>query len=415
MFAKVTLENFFSFGKATEVTLNSNVNILLGINGSGKSNFLRAIQLLAKSFNQDNGFSELLVNTWGGLEEVANFSQQKKDFFRLTFEFDCEQIKRILGNEGYDFRDSNPSYELSVHRAGNTAFFLEERVFFVNPDKQQLNETLELLNIKNGIGQILTRTGDTEQYIRYPDPDSKLQLKYKLDEPILKQFSDPYQHHPLVTLRRCIEELAVYDYFDTTQGSVIRQPRASGTEDHLLPNGQNLTYLLNFLKNNHALAFERIETLVTDVNPQFKDIGFDHLRDKMYLVLRERQLDRAVSVGHISDGTLRFLLLLAIFYNPKRGAIVGIDEPEIGLHPDMIATIAKAIKAAGNQGSQMFIATHSPLLLNSFEIGDVLVFEKNQENQTTVSFKAEEDFESLDDQPLLGQLWLRGKIGGKRW
>jgi len=91
-----------------------------------------------------------------------------------------------------------------------------------------------------------------------------------------------------------------------------------------------------------------------------------------------------------------------------------LDEPEIGLHPDMINTVAETIKSA-SVNSQMIIATHSPQLLNSFEIEDILIFEKDENNKTTVTRKVEDDFEDWNDDFLVGQLWLRGKIGGKRW
>jgi predicted ATPase len=122
-----------------------------------------------------------------------------------------------------------------------------------------------------------------------------------------------------------------------------------------------------------------------------------------------------VPVEHISDGTLRFLLLLSIFYNPNRGKLICIDEPEIGLHPDMIRTIAEGIKYAAQNGTQMIIATHSPLLLNAFDLEDILIFEKDNNNFTIISRKSEEDCKDMEGELLVGQMWLNGQIGGVRW
>jgi predicted ATPase len=169
------------------------------------------------------------------------------------------------------------------------------------------------------------------------------------------------------------------------------------------------------MKNQHALAYEKLEEYIKTINPNFKDINFDFLGSKLFLVLREQYLSKSVSIEHISDGTLRHLLFLSIFLNPERGSMICIDEPENGLHPDMINTIAKLIKEAANGGTQLIIATHSPLLLNSFELDDVLIFEKESGNQTAVHVKSEEEFESWNEDFLVGQLWLRGLIGGKRW
>ena len=122
----------------------------------------------------------------------------------------------------------------------------------------------------------------------------------------------------------------------------------------------------------------------------------------------------AIGMQHISDGTLRYLLLMGILLNKHRGAIVGLDEPEGRLHPDMINSVAEMLRRASNS-SQLIIATHSPLLLNAFTLEDVLVFEKEENNASVVKRYYEEDFDMYEGDLLPGQLWLRGEIGGKRW
>ncbi|MEN8215483.1 MAG: AAA family ATPase [Pseudomonadota bacterium] len=226
----------------------------------------------------------------------------------------------------------------------------------------------------------------------------------------MRQISDPDRFYPLFTLKRALEELSVYYYFDTS--SSIRQPSSYGTETKLLPDGQNLMTILNNIKNNHSLNYDKIEDAIKKINPYFKDINFAILGSKLYLVLREKSLYRSVSIEHISDGTLRYLLLLSVLFNPERGCLVCIDEPETSLHPDMINTISQAMKQASNS-TQLIIATHSPLLLNSFDIDDILIFEKNNDNETKV--KSSDEFDEWTEDYLAGQAWLQGLIGGKRW
>jgi predicted ATPase len=81
----------------------------------------------------------------------------------------------------------------------------------------------------------------------------------------------------------------------------------------------------------------------------------------------------------------------------------------------MIKTIGEGIKYAAQNGAQMVIATHSPLLLNYFELEDLKIFEKNKTNYTVVITKTEEDFENWEGEFLVGQMWLRGQLGGVRW
>ena len=130
--------------------------------------------------------------------------------------------------------------------------------------------------------------------------------------------------------------------------------------------------------------------------------------------MEEGGLPLEVTIRHISTGTLKFLALLAILYNPNRGKVVCLEEPEQGLHPDMIKTVADGIKYAARNGTQMIVSTHSPFLLDFFQVDNVLVFEKDKNNETRVTRKTEEDYEGWLDKYTAGDLWMTGKMGGVR-
>jgi predicted ATPase len=408
MIKSIILENFFSFGQPKTIVLNPRVNVLVGINGSGKTNFLNAIRLLMEGVG-GGGFEKVFLTDWGGFPSVANFSGKQSESIRLTYEFDKNALNDFSNRKGFRFSE-NPIYTITIHQAGTTGYYLEELLCTQCSNKTK--QPFIYLQIKNGKGIISTREQDQIGIQRYPrDGD---EFAFKEQELVLRQISDPDRFYPIYTLRMAIESMAVYDYFDTTPRSVIRQPGTFGTNSRLLPNGENLVQILLGMKNNHSLEYEEIEILLKSINPTFKDIGFQVLGAKILLVLREKNLAKTVGVDHVSDGTIRFLLLLAIFINPQRGSLICIDEPETGLHPDMINTIADCIKKASLK-CQVFIATHSPLLLNSFEPSDLLIFEKDINNSTLVMRKSEEEIVSWNDDSLLGQLWLNGNLGGKRW
>ena len=198
------------------------------------------------------------------------------------------------------------------------------------------------------------------------------------------------------------------------ENSRLRYPDEYSTDVRLRKTGSNLTQILNDIKLNHRFDFERLENMLSRVNPHFKGIDISNRYGLSYLSLLEENMQRAIGSLHISDGTLRFLLLECIFYNTQRGNLVGIDEPERGLHPDMIRSVAEMVKMAARQ-TQIIAATHSPYLLNQFELEDILVFEKDDNNATTVHRKCEEDFPEWEGEYLPGQMWLCGMIGGKRW
>lgn len=409
MIKSIKLENFFSFGECEKIELNPDINILVGINGSGKSNFLKAIRLLYDGI-AGVGFEKIFLKDWGGFNTVGNFNDSQAETIRVTYEFDKESINNVIDNKGFRF-PSNPIYEITIHKSGATSYFLEEFIYGSNKSKTH-DSPFIFLKMKNGKGQISTRESNRVSIQYYPQTDGE--ISFKEQEPVLRQISDPNRFLPLYTLKTAIEAVSAYDYFDTTLKSVIRQPASYGTDERLLSSGENLVQILHRIRNHHSLDYDKIENLLKNINPNFKDINFDFLGSKLYLVLREKGLAKTVGVEHISDGTLRFLLLLTVLYNPDRGSLVCIDEPEIGLHPDMINTVAEAIKYASKK-TQVIVATHSPLLLNSFELSDILIFEKDSSNKTIVAQKNEEDFEDWNENYLVGQLWLNGKIGGKRW
>lgn len=399
MITEIIIEYFFSFGQSTSIVLNPDTNVLVGINGSGKSNFMKAIQLLYEGVVGKEGLENLINKKWGGFMSFANCVDREVKIVKISYEFDRKIISKIRKIRGYNFH-ANPIYEIKIHKLGEANYYFSESIYNKN------EKDIISLNVKNGRGFF------------WEEADKPVEIEqglYNKNELILAQISFG-RLSPLFTLKKAIAEIVVYQYFDTTMDSKIRQLSAYYSELKLLPNGENLSHLLNYLNGNHTDSYDKIIELLRNVNTQFRELVFSQpTGSKTLLALKEKNLARAITVEHISDGTLRFLLLLSILYNPNRGKLICLDEPEIGLHPDMIQMIGEGIKYAAQDGTQMIVATHSPLLLNCFELEDLRIFEKNENNITTISRKSEEDFAEWEGEFLLGQMWLRGQIGGVRW
>jgi predicted ATPase len=401
MIKEIKIDNFFSFGEHTSVVLNDDFNILVGINASGKSNFIKAIHLLYQAIVGD-GFEKLLNSNWGGFSSIANFGGNAEEV-KISYEFDCIKLNEI-NNLGFRFQ-SNPIYEITIKKVGTTMYKLNECLYNVNP---KMNQPFVYLKVENDQAFVSKRE----------KIDIKLERidSFNHNEFLLRQLSDPEFFFPLYTVKKAIEQISIYNYFDTTPKSVIRQLSSYYSETKLLQDGSNLTMLLNYINTNHAIDYDKIIAEIKNINPSFKELTFSSpIAGKTQLGLKEKNLHKTIPIENLSDGTIRFLILMSIFYNPQRGKLVCIDEPEIGLHPDMINTLAAGIKHASQSGTQLIIATHSPLLLNNFDIEDVLIFEKNKVNQTMTIRKTEDDFSELEGELLVGQLWLNGKLGGVRW
>jgi predicted ATPase len=265
------------------------------------------------------------------------------------------------------------------------------------------------LEFKNGIGKLSIKN-QGKSNISFEDYKEG---EVSGQELVLRQITDPSRYLPSHTIRKAIDSMAIYGYFDTSSSGKLRYPSEFSSLNRLKKSGDNLAQLLNNFKNNRTLIYNKIEDELSRINPAYKSIEFSNLGSQLYLSLREKNLDRTIGSLHLSDGTLRYLLLMTICYNPDRGFFIGIDEPESGLHPDMIKSVCDMMKTVSD--SQMIVASHSPLLLNQFELEDILVFEKNELNETIVKRISEDDFPDWEGDFLPGQMWLRGQIGGKRW
>lgn len=404
MLNKIIIKDFFSFKGENTIVLGNRVNLLLGINGSGKTSFINALRLLQEGITGD-GIEKLIQAQWGGYTQIANCTgREKPAYIQLTYVFDCNKINAYSHSANFH---APVYYQITIRPLGETDYYLDERLW--TEHEQAAEKQFVYLNFHNGHGRLSRRSRD--EGILFQDYENGDISGHEL---VLRQISDPNQYLPIHTVRKAIVAMSVYNSFDTGELSKLRRVAEFSTGTRLWKNGENLTQILNDLRNNHSLDFERIEEVLHKVNPTYKSIEISNITGQAYLSLREKNLDRTIGALHISDGTLRFLLLETIFLNPNRGGLVAIDEPERGLHPDMIRSVAKMIKSAA-QESQLIIATHSPHLLNQFELDNVLVFEKDETNATIVKNISESDYSDYEGELLPGQLWLNGELGGKRW
>ena len=401
MIKELIIRDFFSFKGEHKIELSSGVNILVGVNGSGKTSFLNAFTLLHEGI-AGNGLSALF-RQWGTYNAIINAcGEQKPDCFSITYVFDADVLKKIVPASPFK---NDVYYKITVFPIGDgTSYSLCETLY--SEDSRCKKKKFAYLEFRNGIGQISVRkTSGTIEVEKYDGGMLSAQ------ELALRQITDPQRYLPSFVVREAINAIAGYSKFNFDK---VRQPAEANDLKRLISTGENLSQLLSNLNNNYTFQYDKIRECLSDINPNFTGIGYNFFGSRLYLSLREKNLSHAIDALHISDGTLKYMLLLSIFYNPDRGSLIDIDEPESCLHPDMIRSVAKMIKSAAKT-SQIIVATHSALLLNAFELDDILVFEKNDRNETQIKFYSEEDFEDSKDDLLPGQLWLNGEIGGKRW
>lgn len=392
----IRFKNFFSF-KENTIFLKER-NIIVGINGAGKTNFIKSLQLL-KSTVTEGALSDLLINKWGGFDAMCYADNQKESsVVELEFQFD----ENVLGQYGYHFQE--PVYYLiTFKKVGSTQNYSIYESFYT---KNEGNPAYRYLKMHNGKG-----------FAREGLSSNQTTVNYELEntsESLLCQLVDKDRYFQIYTLREAIKDIAIYNYFDTTMQSPIRKPMLPGGTSRLMSDGSNLPQILNKIKINSKSDYLKIVSSLQSVNPQYNGFDFNIVGNNIELMLDEKWLDRAVHVTHISDGTLRYLCILAIIHNSQRGALVCIDEPELGLHPDMIGEIIDSIKQ-NNEKTQFIISTHSEHILDGVPVSDILVCEKDGLNTTVVQSFTNKEYVEWASQYSTGKLWRNGDLGGNRY
>jgi predicted ATPase len=401
MIKKILITNFYSFGEVA-IPLHPNTNILIGINGSGKSNFLKAIRLLKEGVD-GVGLKRHILDNLGGFDNMffkgyTNGNATNK----ISIEYTLDGSAISEGKYGFRFTEDIVYTIVLIKSPSFQNYYIKE-----NLKSERGYVYLDFTNGEGYLNEKVEEEVQTEQsLIKYTDFDPQ--------ELVIKEVSDTDRYNAITTVKKAIRDIFVYDYFDTTPKSNIRKPMLPSSEKRLFPDGTNLPQILNTIKINYKSSYKKIADMLNEVNSNFSGFDFNFIGGNIELMLEEKGLNSSVHVSNISDGTLRYLCLLSILFNPDRGRLVCIDEPEVGLHPDMIVNIANAIKEA-SEASTLIVSTHSENLLNYFEVENLRVFEKNQLNSTEVNSYTSSQFVDWYEEFSIGQMWKQGDLGGVRY
>ena len=364
---KIKLRNILSFGdKGEEITLEP-LNIIIGQNASGKSNLVDVIKLL-RSLPQDKGLVNFISKS-GGVDEWL--WKGKKNF--------GAEIKVTFGQN----EEAHSFYELD----------------FTESSQRLVVTSDTLTNIKTNeiIAQGLPFGDDTLFTQKYQEVIKS--RKYAAFQATKPQLSG----------------LTFYTDLQTNRGAEIRKLQlADLPNDFLDEDASNLSLVLNDLDFKGNVKEKIVENL-KKFNPRITDYKIRVLGGTLQLNIYEQGLDKPISAMRLSDGTLRYLCLLAILCHPEPPPLICIEEPETGLHPDILPTIAELMIEA-SQRMQLIVTTHSDILVSAFsEIPEaVLVCEKDEDGTHFKRLEADKLKVWLEEYTL-GEVWMRGGIGGTRW
>jgi predicted ATPase len=234
------------------------------------------------------------------------------------------------------------------------------------------------------------------------------------DQSILSQRKDPDQYPEITYLGNRFSKIKLYREWDLGRNTEPRKPQKVDLPgDFLSDSANNLPLVLNDLENRAETRKEINENL-----KKFYDSA-ETVTSRLYggtvqLFIHERGL-KEIPATRLSDGTLRYLCLLAVLCHPQPPPLICLEEPEIGLHPDILPTVAKLLTDAAER-TQLVVTTHSDILVSALtdNTDSVLVCDRQDGESRLTRLDAGKLKDWLDKYPL-GELWRMGELGGTRW
>ncbi len=392
MLKAIKLNNLLSFGATTEISFNEGLNVLIGANGSGKSNLIEAISLLqampkdlAKVFREGGGIEEWV---WKG--EKDSFSGIES----IVEKYNGQQTLR----HALEFRAMDYRLEVINESIGqiNPPSIISKLEFHYDFDGQQARVNPQLHD-----GKVL----HDGKMLHWENIDTR--------QSILAQRQDPDAYPEMAYLGSYYEKIRFYREWQFGRSALPRTlQRADLPNDFLEENASNLGLILNSFRRNSEVKKKLLEALKL-FNENIED--FDVTVQGGYIQVFLQENGFVIPATRLSDGTLRYLSLLAILLHPNLPPLICIEEPELGLHPDILPSLIDLLKEVA-QKTQLIITTHSADLID--DLTDmpeaVLVFDKVQGSTTVKRLDKSELEEWLNDYKL-GQLWRSGDLGGNRW
>lgn len=360
---KLTVNGFKSIESLIGFELGS-LNVLIGANGSGKSNFV--------------------------------------DFFRLLRAMADESLQKFMiergGADGFFFMGPKVTPKIGAH--------LE---FGQNIYEFELSPTAS--------GQIMV-SEERNQYTGHPDAKVHV-MSQGVTESSLRKLKDkkswrgnwPGPEHYVYS---AVSSWTVYHFHDTSLLAPMRREQSVRDRATLRHDASNIAAFLLDLREKGTASYELIRDTVRVIAPFFDDFLLEPEtkgeEEKVRLEWRQKGSDYPFQAYHLSDGTIRFICLATALLQPWPPATIIIDEPELGLHPFAIGLLAGLIKSASKR-TQVIISTQSPALLDQFEPQDVIVVSRQQGHSV---------FERLDKDALgewlaeysIAELWQKDVLRG---
>jgi predicted ATPase len=381
----IRLTNLLSYGSEGVTLELEPLNVLIGPNASGKSNLIEAISLLAaapkdifKPFREGGGTSEWL---WKGDEGTPTAN------LLAVVENGKHRILYTLGFTAIDFR----------------LRLVEEQIYSLEESAKPL------YSLRGEVATLAIGDG------LYSSREYTLTKDFDRERSILSQRRDPLNYPELTYLGDQFGRISFFRDWRLGRASATHQAQRSDLPtDFLLEDASNLALILNDLQNRREIKRLLLEKLKV-VYEGVEDVTTRVQGGTIQVLFHERGIGSPVPASRLSDGTLHYLCLLVILLHPEPPPLICIEEPELGLHPDIIPIIAELLIEA-SQRTQLIVTTHSDTLVSALsEVPEAVVVCERDNQGTKLRRLDPENLKEWLERYRLGDLWAKGEIGGNRW
>ncbi|MEQ9552921.1 MAG: AAA family ATPase [Coleofasciculus sp. G3-WIS-01] len=397
------LKNLLSYGSEGEEVELQPLNVLIGANASGKSNLIEVLRLLrATTQSQNSQDLNSLIYAGGGIQEWL---------WKGINEIPTAEIETILD---FNFPETSMSlrYRLCFTMLNERLMIRDEVI--ENKDSSDSNDFF--YRYHEGSPVLNTKYGMNKNLNQIPRGQGGIDL----NKSILSQIKSP--DYPEIThLSNSFSLIYFYKLWKFSLYAPPRQPIPSeAPEDFLTEDGSNLALVVNNLRSRMSSNKfrEKFISKLTNFSDIMNEVTTRISGGTVHLFIEECLNNLAeenvkIPANRLSDGTLNYLCLLALLVDPTPPPLICIEEPEIGLHPDILPTIAELLIEASGR-TQLIVTTHSDALVSALPPESVLVCERNKKGSYLRRLNPEQ-LEKWLEKYTLGDLWRMGQIGGNRW
>jgi predicted ATPase len=413
------LTNFLSFGPDSPTIELTPLNVLIGPNASGKSNFIEAFELLHATPTDISDAIRIGGTAAEWLWKGASPPKPATIEARICASGKIPELRHRLS-----FTEANSRLEIvdealeeAVPRyKGKTDVFFYYRFQNGHPVinvRQTAKDEESKTQRDEGQSKRERSTFNLARHLEERDYKQRRLQRESLnpEQSVLAQRKDPEAYPELTRVGKQFGRIQIYREWVFGRTAPLRKAQAADLpSDELLPTIVNLGLVLNDLE--HQDSWPRFLELMQRFLPRFKRLTTKIQGGSVQIYLHEEGLKTPIPATRLSDGTIRFLALLAILLNPGPAPVICIEEPELGLHPDALALLADLLVEASAK-TQLVVTTHSDVLVSALtEHATSILTSEHLAGGTQFRRLEPDKLKTWLQKYRLGEVWRLGKLGG---